>query len=263
MRITTKILNAIALSFALFAPTVAAFTFYASEQIAGRALLGVLDAPTQWSSQASADERMTVPGREIVYYAKPDARYSRYATRGAKKPRAIVVHFTSAKTVAALVRYGHLRDFSRGGASFGYHFYIGRDGRIVQGAPLSKRTNHIKSPRRRERTATARHLWSGNTIGVSLVGGCDRLLRPNTWWRPTTCTGEYVTRRQVEAGRDLVAALQARFGIACRAIYGHGDLQTDRETFEGRTLKTLVRRDCRMPPPTRRPTRTAESRNAA
>ncbi|MEL6297713.1 MAG: peptidoglycan recognition family protein [Pseudomonadota bacterium] len=199
-------------------------------------------APRAWVEAAKATDRLDVPGHRVAYWGKPDARYSRYATRSARKPVAIVVHFTYAKPVRSLVEYGHMRDYGRGGASFGYHFYVGREGRIVQGAPLSRRTNHIKFHRHPNRTATARHLWSGNTIAVSLVGGCDPLLRPD--WRRFGCSGEFATREQLDAGFAVIKALQDRFGIACREVYGHGDLQTDRKSFEGRALTRKARASC-------------------
>ncbi|MGI9479339.1 MAG: peptidoglycan recognition protein family protein, partial [Hyphomicrobiaceae bacterium] len=160
-----------------------------------------------------------------------------------RKPVAVVVHHTSAKPVKNLVTYGHVGDASRGGASFGYHFYVGRDGHIVQGAPLGRRTNHIKFKTNKQRRGTAKHLWSGNTIGVSLVGGCDPLMRPD-WrvWR--RCSEEFVTKAQLRAGLAVIRALQAKFEMHCAAVFGHGDLQFDRRSFEGVRLSRLARRVC-------------------
>ena len=212
----------------------------------GRARWSGEAAPAAWLAAASSDDRIALDGREITYWGNPEARYSRYATRSKKKPVAIVVHYTAAKPVRSLVDYGHRRDMGRGGASFGYHFYIGRDGAIVQGAPLSRRTNHIKFRTNPQRTETARYLWSGNTIGVSLVGGCDPLMRPNLrTWR--YCSEEFVTGKQLEAGLAVIRALQARYGMRCTEVYGHGDLQTDRQNFEGYRLSRLARAECDVP----------------
>ncbi len=208
-----------------------------------RARLALEPAPVAWAETAQDGDRLDVSGHEIAYWANPEAGYANVASKRKKKPVAVVVHYTSVKPVLKLVEYGHRKDFSRGGGSYGYHFYVGRGGGIAQGAPLSKRTNHIKSKRRRQRTKTARHLWSGNTIGVSLVGGCDWLLRPN-WRRLTTCTGEYVTPQQLEAGLAVIQALRSRYNIPCEAVFGHGELQTDRATFEGQTLTLLARNTC-------------------
>ena len=212
----------------------------------GRARWSGEASPAAWLAAASLDDRMILEGREITYWGNPEARYSRYATRSKTKPIAIVVHYTSAKPVRNLVDYGHRRDMGRGGASFGYHFYVGRDGEIVQGAPLSRRTNHIKFRTNPRRTETARYLWSGNTIGVSLVGGCDPLMRPN-WRAWHLCSEEFVSDEQLEAGLAVIRALQTRYGMSCLEVYGHGDLQTDRRNFEGYRLSRLARAACDVP----------------
>lgn len=201
--------------------------------------------PGAWREAAGASDVLEVAGHRVAYWGNPTAQYSRYATRGRQKPIAVVVHFTYPKPLLRLVKYGHTRDPRRGNASFGYHFYVGRDGRIVQGAPLSRRTNHIKSTRRSERTGTARNLWSGNTIGVSLVGGCDPGQLPQ-WDNATRCGGESVTPTQLRAGLAVIRALQARYDMACDAVYGHGQLQTDRQEFEGLTLTELAQVDCEL-----------------
>jgi len=205
-------------------------------------------APDTWTTQAKHDDIFVVPGREVAYWGRPDVPYSKYATKKRRKPIAVVVHHTRVRPVKSLVTYGHYSDPSRGGAAFGYHFYVGREGHIVQGAPLSRRTNHIKFSNNKQRRKTARHLWSGNTIAVSLVGGCDALLRPD-WRAWQSCTEEYITEKQLKAGLAVVRSLQAKFGMKCSAVYGHGDLQFDREGFEGTRLSRLARRVCRLEQP--------------
>ena len=211
--------------------------------LAGRARLEPVAAPPAWAARAEATDRLRVPGHSVAYWGNPDAPYGFVATKRKSKPIAVVVHFTRVKPVLRLVSYGHGRDFSRGGHAYGYHFYVGRGGGIAQGAPLSKRTNHIKSKRRPQRTRTGRHLWSGNSIGITLVGGCDWLLRPR-WRRFYTCAQEFTTERQLRAGLALIRALQAQYGIDCGEVYGHGELQTDRASFEGATLTRLARTTC-------------------
>lgn len=233
-----------ATGFAHMIVPIALVVFVATDYLKSRALMTDEPAPSAWETAATENDRLIAKGLDIAYWGKPDARYSNYATKGKEKPKGIVVHFTRTKPVLWMVKYGHVSDPSRGGASFGYHFYIGRDGKIVQGAPLSKRTNHIKTIKRKERTAIARHLWSGNTIGISMVGGCDKLLRPNVWWRATNCGDEFVSDAQLKSGMALIKALQKRFGMACREVYGHGELQTDRDNFEGATLTNWARDRC-------------------
>jgi len=201
--------------------------------------------PGAWREAAGASDVLEVADHRVAYWGNPTAPYSRYATRGRQKPVAVVVHFTYPKPLIRFVKYGHTRDPRRGNASFGYHFYVGRDGRIVQGAPLSRRTNHIKSTRRAERAGTARNLWSGNTVGISLVGGCDPGQLPQ-WDNATRCAGESVTPAQLRAGLAVIRALQTRYDMACDAVYGHGQLQTDRQEFEGLTLTELAQVDCEL-----------------
>lgn len=201
-------------------------------------------APPAWRANASPAAVLSVPDYRVAYWGKPDARYSVYATRRREKPVAIVVHFTYfPHSLYGLVRYGHRRDFGRGGGSFGYHVYIGWTGKIVQGAPLTKRTNHIKSQRRPQRTDVGKHLWSGNTIGISLIGACNPVRAPR-WGNMRRCSRETPTNAQLEAGLAVIRALQRRFGMACGEVYGHGDLQTDRDSFEGATLTRLARLAC-------------------
>lgn len=225
------------------AVAVFAFGIWSMQYLAGRATWSGEAAPVAWSEGAKADDVFQIEGHTISYWGDPEARYSSYATRKRRPPVAIVVHFTAAKPVKNLVTYGHVSDPNRGGASFGYHFYIGRDGHIVQGAPLSRRTNHIKFKTNKKRRDTARHLWSGNTLAVSLVGGCDPLMRPR-WGAWQQCSEEYVTGEQLQAGLTLIRALQAKFALKCDEVYGHGDLQFDRESFEGMRLSRLARGAC-------------------
>jgi len=212
--------------------------------LAGRAKLAALPPPpSEWAGDAGAGDLFHLTGHDIAYWGNPDAPYGVTATKRKEKPRAVIVHFTRAKPVLDMIKYGHTRDFSRGGGAFGYHFYIGRAGRIAQGAPLSKRTNHIKPTYRKQRTKTARHLWSGNTIGISLIGGCDPLMEFKLFseWG---CNGEYLTPAQTRAGLDLIRAIQENFEIPCVEVYGHGELQTDRLDFEGATLTKMARASC-------------------
>jgi hypothetical protein len=216
---------------------------YVTDLLDGRARWSGEDAPRAWAKAAGSGDIFSMGAREIAYWGDPKARYSKYATRAKRDPVAVVIHHTAVKPVKNLVNYGHISDPNRGGASFGYHFYIGRDGHIVQGAPLSRRTNHIKFKTNKRRKPTALHLWSGNTIAVTLVGACDPLMRPR--WRDWhECSDEFISKAQLEAGLAVVRALQFQFGIKCAEVYGHGDLQIDRQSFEGEQLSRLAREGC-------------------
>lgn len=229
------------LSFAVVVLLVLAGTF--SQFLEMRARWSGDIAPAAWRLQAAPDDIFEIEGLEIAYWGDPAAGYSKYATRGRRPPEAIIVHHTAAKPVKNLVNYGHVSDANRGGASFGYHFYIGRDGNVVQGAPLSRRTNHIKFKTHKQRRDTAKHLWSGNTIAVSLVGGCDPMMRPR-WANWSECSEEFITPQQLDAGLIVIRALQSKFALKCEEVYGHGDLQFDRESFEGERLSRMAREGC-------------------
>ena len=204
------------------------------------------DPPPAWRANAPARDILDVPGREVIYWGNPTATYARQANRRRRKPVGIVVHFNTPKRPVSLVKYGHRLDPRRGNAAFGYHFYIGRDGGILQGAPLSKRTNHVKFKSNPIRRGAAKHVWSGNAIGVSLVGACDPWRAPavGKWF---ACAQETPTPAQLEAGLAVVRALQVRYGLDCMAIWGHGALQVDRRIFEGATLTRLARAQCALP----------------
>lgn len=45
----------------------------------------------------------------------------------------------------------------------------------------------------------------------------------------------------------MIRALQKRFGLDCKAVWGHGELQVDRKYFEGATLTRLARAQCKLP----------------
>lgn len=125
------------------------------------------------------------------------------ATRAATPFENITLHDTGGnKTLDWYVDYGHRPDEGRGG-TFGYHFYIGPDGTIVQGAPMDVRTNG----------ATGYGVFrNANTIHVSMVG--------------TAATN---TPEQIAAATALVNALANDYGISPERIVGHGNIQPDRE----------------------------------
>jgi Fe-S cluster biogenesis protein NfuA len=197
--------------------------------------------PMTWREAARDSDVLAVPGLQVAYWGRPDAPYGGKVTRNAKAPVAVIVHFTDETPIATLVEYGHRPDPNRGNAAYGYHLYIDRVGRILQGAPLSVRTNHVKPSHASERIGGTVHLDGANTISVSLIGACrSPPLSPVTY----RCSEERPTAAQIESGLAVIAALQQRFSIPCAAVFGHGDLQTDRKSFEGATLTQRHRRRC-------------------
>lgn len=107
-------------------------------------------------------------------------------------------------------------DKERGG-QFGYHFLIDIDGRVVQTAPLSKRTNQIK-------TNANIGVSNANAIGISLH-------RPN----------ETPTAAQIAAGVKLGAAIAEQFSIPIKNVYGHGEVNSHKARDEGITLARALR----------------------
>jgi hypothetical protein len=191
--------------------------------------------PAAWRASARVEDLISVPGFPVAYWGRPDASYG---PQGADVAiQGLVIHYTDETPALRLVQYGHSSDGSRGGASYGYHFYIDAAGRVLQGAPLTRRTHHVKPRHAGVRRSTGASLDNTNSIGISLIGACRGLFY--------TCRSEKPTAAQLEAGAAVVKALQFRFNLRCAAVFGHGELQTDRKTFEGLTLATSVRAGCR------------------
>lgn len=168
------------------------------------------------------DGLYTAEGLRIVPRIADDAPYGRAATKGAKPFQGIVLHHTGGGTAESMLEYGHEIDPERGG-SFGYHFYIDRDGTIYQGAPMDKRTNHVKDPGHGQRKDKS-DLSNSNSIGISLIG-----------------VGRDETPQQVQAATQLVRSLQGTYKIGDDRIVGHGDLQNDRESFEGKAVLSALK----------------------
>ena len=198
--------------------------------------------PATWIKAARRGDIMSVPGHTVAYWADPKGPYGARVTRQRRRVAGIVIHFPVSTRLMPSVFYGHRRDRQRGGGVFGYHFYLGGQGQIVQGAPLTRRTNHVLgagSSKRRPNAAVGHD--SRDLIGIATVGACVRGSGP-------MCTHESLTDAQRAATLALVAALQERYKLPCDAIWGHGEMQTNRLPFEGRTIATEVRARCRELP---------------
>lgn len=198
----------------------------------------VQPGPARWLASARPDDVLDVPGYPVAFWGDPNAKYGEAASSQRQRPIAIVVHYTAPRPLLNLVRYGHNSDSQRGGASYGYHVYVDREGRIAQGAPLSRRTNHVKPLGHTQRKPYGSHVWNANSVSVSMVGGCT--LKPGSAITEH-CSREDLTPEQLEAGLAVVLALMRRFAIPCSSVYGHGELQRDREPFEGYTIATEIR----------------------
>lgn len=194
--------------------------------------------PAEWRATARPEDVLVVPGLDIAYWGRKDVDYGIRATRDAQPFEAVVVHYTEDRPALAFVEYQHNGDDRRGG-SYGYHFYCDKWGRAFQGAPLGKRTNHIKPSGHKNRTKRGKHLDSSNAVGVSMVGGCYRI--PGKKAITASCDGERITEAHQQCGLAIIRALQTEYDIPRHAVYGHGDLQHDRSEFEGSTLTRIIR----------------------
>lgn len=158
-------------------------------------------------------------GLSIEYRGSDACPYGRSATANKREFEALVIHHTgNHKTTDWFVQYQIAGDPARGG-HFGYHFYIAPDGRIIQGAPLTKRTNHIKPSGHAMRKTFGRHANNSRAIGVT----CAEAGKPN--FQPT--------QQQLDALDALIPALCSALMIPTQSIFGHGEIQLDRNATEG------------------------------
>ena len=165
---------------------------------------------------------MRLADLQIIDQSDPNFVYGRSASKNARPFSGLVVHHTADKPIQNLVNYGKTVDQQRGGA-FGYHFYVGKDGQIIQGAPLDKRTNHIKPPKHRQRKGGG-GISNADAVGITLVGG-----------------EHGATPAQRDAAARLGQALMAEYNIGPDRVFGHGDLQHDRQHQEGVEVVALLR----------------------
>lgn len=161
-----------------------------------------------------------------------NSRFGIDATANAQPVSGLVVHTFGAekpgqsvnfdKSVAALNTY----DASRGGA-FGYTFAIDTDGTIVQTAPLDVRTNQVKPADAAQRIGgVAPDVQNANTYGIAYFNQT-----PNA---PPT-------QAQIDAIDRLTQTLVSTYGIDPKNVYGHGELQSDRDDTEGVSLAQQIR----------------------
>lgn len=194
-----------------------------------------------WRAAADPEDVLSVPGYAVAYWGDPNASYGKGVTDRKKPFRAIAIHYTVAKPVLNFVKYQHNGDDRRGG-SYGYHVYIGQDGSITQGAPLSVRTNHIKRRGHSKRSRLVGKWADGSdTIGVSFVGACETAGRSIT---DVKCIGWQATDAQKAAGAAAIVAIMKRYDISPCHVWGHGELQRDRRRYEGRDVAKAIRKRC-------------------
>lgn len=167
--------------------------------------------------QAPEGDIFSYDGLNIEYRGDPDFIYGRSASANPAPFEGIVFHHTADDTThEGISNYMRTVDDSRGGA-FGYHFTIGPDGRIFQEAPLSKRTNHVLDQ-------AGLGLSNRNSIGVSLVA-----------------SDSGATPAQIAAAEQLSRALTSSYGIGADRIFGHVEVQPNKEAHEGVEIAERIR----------------------
>lgn len=190
-----------------------------------------LRPPVDWLASAPASDVLRVPGRRVYYWGRPDVEYGIDATAGKRPFSSIVIHCPIGTDIIRTVRYQHNGDSRRGG-HFGYHVYVGSQGEIVQGAPLSVRTNHVKAD-------MIPGVDNESSIGITAVGACRRYSKAfsDAWeWASTA--------EQDAAIRDVTTALQSRYGMRCDRVWGHGEVQRNKLDAEGARLAKQIRGEC-------------------
>lgn len=142
----------------------------------------------------------------------------------------MILHHTGDKTFDFYLQYTQRHDKDRGG-TYGYHFLIGRDGRIAQTAPLTKRTNHI-SPK--DNRTDALDFINNNTVSVCLQGG---------YRGPKDGPYEHVpaTAMQLQAAQIVVDALSNLYALSRNNVWGHGEVQNNRMLEEALVLAKQTR----------------------
>ena len=176
--------------------------------------------------------------------------YGEVATKAATPFTHITFHHTASSKGSSdtgVVEAG--QRLNADGEQLGYHFYIGRDLKIRQGAPLNKRTNHIggttryaKRAKKKDATFTVdqaldllknqKTAFNENSIGIGIVAADD----------------SDVSSKQVDISMELTEALANQFKINPANVGGHGHLDNqDKQLTEGTKATTAWRKLKELP----------------
>jgi V8-like Glu-specific endopeptidase len=226
-------------------PPPAAALYGAEAQVNALAIEGLLDflrnalmggaeqpAPatgTQTSSALTVDTAGVAQGSgDLVLTYRGDATspYGRSATAHRQDFSSVVLHHNAPNlSTDWLIQYQIDGDAVRGG-HFGYHFYIAPNGVIFQGAPMNKRTNHVKPPTHTQRKSFGRIASNSSSIGITCVKAAPH-------YSPTTA--------QIISQDKLVQALAGAYGFSFANVFGHGEVQSDRDHREGTPQAQKIR----------------------
>jgi hypothetical protein len=167
-------------------------------------------------------ESIPIPGVKVVNAVDPNGKFGLSATKNAEPFKSVVFHHTGSDNVQSALNTLKKGDPFRGGGSFGYHYYIDKDGTVYQGAPLNVRTNHVMPSSSSLRTA-GDGVDNKNSIGISFVGSGKE------------------TPEQIASGTKVAAAVMQQYGIKPDSVFGHGELQKNRESGEGVSAVAQIR----------------------
>lgn len=118
-----------------------------------------------------------------------------------------------------LAKYGQRVDKVRG-FDPGYHYYISRDGSIIQGAPDDRSTNHVLTGKN--------GVGNNNALGIVLMGNDSDKTKP--------------TEAQLKAAKFLGDKLMKDYKIPSERIYGHGEVNPGhRSSAEGMPAVNMFR----------------------
>jgi hypothetical protein len=156
---------------------------------------------------APPEEMIEQPVRTGTYTIVPRAAWTKDAIKGNNNPmggvQRITLHHTGEHAglvglpdIEVVQRIEKYHRNERHWAAIGYHYLVGKDGRIYEGRPVKFQGAHVSSE-------------NEHNLGISVMGDFDRGL-PNS--------------RQLAAVQAFLGDQATRFKVAKRNVHGHRDL---------------------------------------
>lgn len=115
----------------------------------------------------------------------------------------------------------------------GAQYIIDRDGSVYRTFPEGRSAIHMREPGsryRKDRSQPSSGYGNANLIGVEVVGLDDNDILPE----------------QVQAATRLARGLSTQYGFPLENIWGHGELQSNKQRTEGMQIVSAIRG---LPPP--------------
>lgn len=133
----------------------------------------------------------------------------------------IIFHHTAGTTVEGAMEALNSRRLSA-------NYIIDADGTIYQSYPAGMAARHMREPGDKYRTdasALTGQYGNANFLGIEVVGLDDT----------------HITPAQVDAAQQLGMALSTQYGFPAQNIWGHGELQSNKQSAEGMTIVNAIR----------------------